>query len=144
MKQVIRYRSGYKYQLATEYSVQTSVYPLEAILTEFITLNKHGFLFIAKDYAWDGASGPTIDTKSSMRGSLVHDALYQLIRLGVLGSEWRYAADKELLKICIEDGMWKWRARGWFKAVRRVAGFAASPENRKKVHVAPQRRNSDR
>ena len=137
MTETIEYRSGYKYQLATEYGVQTGIYPLEAILTEFITLNMNGLLFIRRGYAWDGPSGPTIDTKNFMRGSLVHDALYQLMRQELLGSEWRYAADKELNKICLEDGMSKVRAWWVYRAVQRMAGFAASPENKKKVHVAP-------
>lgn len=137
MIKTIEYRSGYKYQLATGYGVQTNIYSPEAILTEFITLSMNGLLFIKRGYAWDGASGPTIDTKSSMRGSLVHDALCQLMRLGLLGSEWRYAVDRELEIKCLEDGMWRWRARLWFKAVRRVGKFATLPENTKQVHVAP-------
>lgn len=41
-----------------------------------------GILYIKKGYIWDGASGPTIDTKSTIIASLVHDALYQSIREG--------------------------------------------------------------
>jgi hypothetical protein len=36
----------------------------------------------SKGYAWNGPSGPTLDTRNFMRGSLVHDALYQLMREG--------------------------------------------------------------
>ena len=34
----IRYRSGYKYQLAERRSVKVSIFPAEPIKTEFITL----------------------------------------------------------------------------------------------------------
>ena len=59
-------------------------------------LNTKGHLIIKRSYAWDGPSGPTIDTKNFMRGSLVHDALYQLMRHEHLSSdEWRAVADLE-------------------------------------------------
>lgn len=134
---MIRYREGYKYQLVDTYIVKVGIYPLEDIKTEYIDLDTEGFLTIKRGYAWDGASGPTIDTKSSMRGSLVHDALYQLMRVGKLGLEWRYQSDVELKKICLDDGMWEWRALLWFKAVRKAAASAALPENKRVVHTAP-------
>ena len=63
-------------------------------------------LIIHKKYAWDGLSGPTIDTHSSMRGSLVHDALYQLMReKGLNCDKDRYMADNILYKFCRQDGM---------------------------------------
>ncbi len=72
-----------------------------------------------------------------MRASLVHDALYELIRKGYLRESDRNVADNELYERCIEDRMWKFRARAWLRAVRRFAGFAADPENKKKVKQAP-------
>ena len=87
----IRYRSGYKYQLADEYSVKVRVVPEQNIVTgptnQFINLDTDGALVIKGGYAWDGPSGPTIDTKNFMRGSLVHDALYQIMRLELLSKE---------------------------------------------------------
>ena len=85
---------------------------------------------IYKGYAWDGPSGPTIDTKDFMRPSLVHDAFYQLMREGKLGQECRKDAD-ELLKImCIKDGMPAPRAWYVYRAVRRFAAFAVKPSPR--------------
>ena len=72
-----------------------------------------GRLLIENGYAWDGPSGPTFNTESSMRGSLVHDALYQLIREGLLPASLKPTCDRELRLVCIEDGMWRWRARLW-------------------------------
>lgn len=133
----IRYRCGYKYQLAEEYRVKVAVVPRWVIKTEFIILTTDGLLVLRAGYAWDGPSGPTFDTRSSMRGSLVHDALYQLIREGHLSESSRLAADDELKRICLEDGMWRWRAAIWHRAVRRAAGPAAKPENRRIVYAAP-------
>ena len=75
-------------------------------------------LDINKGYAWDGPRGPTIDTKTNMRASLVHDALYQLMREGLLPQHYRKAADKELYRIMIEDGACKWRAWYYYMGVR--------------------------
>ncbi len=134
----IRYRSGYKYQLVDDYSVKVRVNPDESISTEFIALDKDGVLKIKQGYAWDGPSGPTIDTKNFMRGSLVHDALYQLMRQEKLSkARWRDEADLELKHICLEDGMSKIRAWWVHRGVRLGGDPSASPESRKKAHTAP-------
>ena len=121
----IRYCSGYKYQLDQSYIVQTSVKPRADIITEWVKLNRDGMLAIMDGYAWDGPSGPTIDTKNFMRGSLVHDALYQLIREGHLDRKhYRDDADQELANICEEDGMSAIRV-AWVYAAVRLGGGAA-------------------
>ena len=48
---------------------------------------------IAARYAWDGASGPTFDTKDTMTPSLIHDAFYQLMREGVLDVKHKQQVD---------------------------------------------------
>ena len=133
----IYYKSGYKYQLTGDYIVQVGIYPEKIISTGYLSLTPDGVLTILRGYAWDGPSGPTLDTKSFMRGSLVHDALYQLIRMGLLPTEERKAADKVLRRICKEDGMWSARAWWVYKAVRRAGGSAADPDNKKKIKTAP-------
>src|SRR5512139_3132874 len=101
----IYYRSGYKYQLADTYAMKLSVFPPRDISTAFICFDQDGVLTIGEGYAWDGPSGPTIDTHDFMRGSLVHDALYQLIRQKHLPEDpWRLWADEALREICLEDG----------------------------------------
>ena len=136
-KPYIKYRSGYKYQLVEEYQVKVSVLPENDIKTDFIELSTEGMLIIKKGYAWDGPSGPTIDTPNFMRGSLVHDALYQLLRNELIDEKWRDEADEELRRICCEDGMPKICARWVYIAVRKWGKVAASPESRKKIHKAP-------
>ena len=135
----IKYRKGYKYQLAESCSVDVGILGSEPIRTEFITL-RLGILKIAAGYAWDGPSGPTVDSKSSMRASLVHDALYQLIRQKRLSASDRKEADDIFYKICLADGMWKWRAYLWHRELRKFAKSAASPKNVKRVHIAPSKK----
>ena len=103
----------------------------------YISLDPSGELVIYAGFAWDGPSGPTFDTKSFMRGSLVHDALYRLIRNRKIDPEWRKYADDLLYQICLEDGMWKWRASYVYQAVRKAGANSANPENRQKVMEAP-------
>lgn len=120
MNNAIKYRDGYKYQLAEPYVIQTDIRPDEHIGHDFIVLSVDGVLMINTGYAWDGPSGPTFDTKNFMRGSLVHDALYQLMRAKHLDCGWREAADQELRRICIEDGMSRIRAWWVYTAVRKA------------------------
>ena len=133
---MIKYRKGYKYQLAEDYirHIDLKGWPVE---TEFINLDVDGCLFIRHTYAWDGPSGPTFDTDNSMEASLVHDALYQLMRLGLLPRGFRNYVDNLLESICIEKGMWKFRAKTWCLMVKRFAKGAADPKNRRKVYVIP-------
>jgi len=137
----ISYRDGYKYQLQQDYCILLPRYGMEIcfpIRTDWIELNEGGLLIIKKGYAWDGPSGPAIDSKNFMRGSLVHDALYQLMREGHLDRVlYREAADRVLQKICIEDGMCKLRAWWVYQAVSKFADPCADPANNKPVLRAP-------
>lgn len=134
---VIWYNCGYKYQLVSDYTTRVDVRPKWIIKTEYISLDTEGKLTIKSGYAWDGPSGPTWDSKKSMRGSLVHDALYQLMREELLSPHFRDKADRELYRICVEDGMWKLRAWAWYLAVSRFAGPAADPRNNRAACSAP-------
>lgn len=120
----VKYREigKYKYLLEEEYLHPTRIVPSNHLDTDYVALSLDGVLVVKKEYAWDGASGPAIDTKSFIRSSLVHDALYQLISLGLLNKKYRKAADKLLYKICREDGMGKFRAWYVYSAVRWFGG----------------------
>ena len=134
---IIRYKRGYKYQLASGYDLFVGIYPDQDIETDWIALSRKGILSMKKGYAWDGASGPTYDSKDSMRGSLVHDALYQLMRLGLLPESCRPQADKLLHDICVEDGMAEFRARIWRHMVNDFAGYAAQNGTEQPILTAP-------
>jgi hypothetical protein len=114
----IKYREGYKYQLAEPYVIDIAIKPDAHVSNDFLILSPEGVLIINKGYAWDGPSGPTIDTDNFMRGSLVHDALYQLMREGLIDLGWRETADRELQRICKEDGMSSIRAWWVYRGVR--------------------------
>ena len=135
----IRYRSKYKYQLASEYKIKISIRPATDITTDFIDLDTAGNLLVKEAYAWDGPSGPVKDTTMNLRASLVHDALYQLMRHEKLKARThRKAADQEFKRICKEDGVPKHWASIWYKGLRKFGKPAANPENKKRVHRAPR------
>lgn len=120
----------YKYELLTLEKVQTEIIG-HKINTEYIRLCANGKLFVKPRFAWDGASGPTKQTKDTKRGSLVHDALYWLMREGLLDREkYRIVADKLLYKILIEDGMSKKRADQFYWAVRHFGRKHTFPEKK--------------
>lgn len=137
MDKYIKYKGGYKYQLQENYIIRLTYLPKETIYTEHFTLALDGTLVIHSGYAWDGPSGPTIDTKSSMRASLVHDVLYQMMRMGLLPEEVKPYADDLFYDICIEDGMWKWRAKLWHRELRKFGSPNIKEENRRVVCIAP-------
>ncbi len=140
-KGFIRYRSDYKYQLAEGYEVKTLIRPKAAISTDYIDLDIAGNLLIKKSYAWDGPSGPVKDTSENMRASLVHDALYQLMRIKELNTRtYRKTADIQFMVICKEDGVSSRTANLWYRGLRRFGKPAASPQNKKKIARAPKRR----
>ncbi len=137
MSEKILYREGYKYQLEQAYVIATPFRPAAFVYTPFVRMDTDGTLYINSGYAWDGASGPTLDTKDSMRASLVHDALYQLMRLRFLPEEQRYVADDLFHQICLQDGMGKVRAAVWHWAVRIAGGPSAAPSGEREVLAAP-------
>ncbi|MCW5657440.1 MAG: hypothetical protein KIT60_07035 [Burkholderiaceae bacterium] len=137
----IAYSDGYEYQLRADCRVELWELRLErdVALQPWLELSGDGWLLIRAGYAWDGPSGPAIDTPSFMRGSLVHDALYQLMRDGVLEEALHRApADQALRRLCIEDGMWRLRAWWVYQGVRLFGKPHADPELRKPWLRAPE------
>ena len=134
----IAYKDGYRYQLQEGYSLEISIRPAAAVANDYIALDPQGALRIAKGYAWDGPSGPTLDTRNFMRGSLVHDALYQLMREGLLDHTiHREAADRILQSLCREDGMTALRAWWVYQGVRLFGNPASDPAQLRPVLWAP-------
>lgn len=138
MHKQIFYREGYKYQLYENYLQQTGIVPNFPFMGEFLSIDESGLLICYRGYAWDGASGPTVDDASNMRASLVHDALCQLMRLGVVSRKYRLYADHLLATICLEDGMHPARALLYEKAVNWFGADASKAESERPVLVAPK------
>ena len=144
---------GWKYETAEVMCFQTDIYPEQDICypvpTEddspddipWVALGKNGMIVFREAFTWDGASGPTVDTKSSMRGALIHDGLYQLMGAGLLDEKWRKRADEILEEWCAKDRMISWRARTWYFFVHMFGGGSAKAGRKDpvvdKIHTAP-------
>jgi hypothetical protein len=128
----MKYRNiqKYRYQLVESEPTQLNADFFDVIAENDFIILVCGCLLIKEGYAWDGASGPAINTLTFVRGSLVHDALYQLIREGLLPRSYRRAADSLLRDICIEDGMNRIRAWYVYRSVRMFGGSSAKPRKR--------------
>ncbi len=137
-KDLIQYRDGFKYQLASQYKVIINITPDDDIETLFIKLDTLGNLIIEQGYAWDGTSGPVIDTAENMRASLVHDALYQLMRQRKLTAKaHKKKADKIFKRMCIEDGVSRAVAHTYYLVLKALGKPSTDPKNKRKVLSAP-------
>lgn len=132
---MIEYTKGYKYQLHADTAFTLSVdFAGISFLSGFFSMHDRTLL-IRAGYAWDGASGPTIDTKTAMRGPLAHDALYQAMREGLLPRAMKPHCDQYMHDVMIEDGMNKIRAWAWLRGVKRFG--AGSTIHSKDILRAP-------
>lgn len=134
---MIEYTKGFKYQLRADFTMMLSFCPEKDIKTYWISFSHNGWLEIRRGYAWDGMSGGVYDTKTSMQGSLVHDALYQLLRHSQLPMSLWPVVDDELEKICRNDKMWGWRASLHRKGLGIGGRGSALPSAIRQVHYAP-------
>ncbi len=121
-------RRKYKYNLHSDLEFDTGIEVANPQNLGLLEIDSKGKLTIRMGYSWDGPSGPTIDTKNFMQGSLIHDALYQLMREGVLPQHVRKRTDEILQKVCIEDGMSKVRAWWVYHGVRIGGASSAMPD----------------
>ena len=134
----IQYKKGYHYQLVNM-GIRVEIPNAPDVSDDrspFATI-QDSVLHIQPGYAWDGASGPAIDTSSFMVGSCVHDVICQLTDLDLLPYEWRKWGDLKLVEICRANGMS--RLRGWWvlRAVRWNSERNASRRAAEPFHRAP-------
>ncbi len=137
MKPVVKYQKGYKNRLHETHKGNIAIYPEVRVESKFGVSYPNGNVEIFEGFMWDGCSGPTIATKSTVRAGSVHDFLYYLMRHELLEQHWRAQADKVFRRILLEDGCSWLRAWVYWKSVRLFGKFAASPANKKKVFTAP-------
>lgn len=131
------FRRGYKYVVKRDYHIKLDIVPYAPIDVDHMQMDMQGNTVIRAGYPWNGASGPTWDTLTSMAGSLVHDLIYELIRLGLIDAAYKGYADHLLHDICVEDGMWGFRADYWRWAVLKFGAGSCRPSAEPREEVAP-------
>lgn len=109
---------GFRYQIVEEFVIVIDDYkPHQNIVDEFFEFYADGTLIIKKGFAWDGPSGPTIDTKDAHIAAIVHDVFYRCIRRGYLPLSIKPIADKIFYKLLRKNGMFILRALYWYLGV---------------------------
>ena len=90
-------------------------------------------------YAWDGNSGPAVNTLTCLRASALHDAWCQAMGAHIFENNFRNwaAGASEYRRICVTDGMFRLRAGwrylavlgygGWKKVTGRLRPEATKP-----------------
>lgn len=133
----MKYSAGFKYQLREDFSLLVDIHPEQDLITEWVLLNTEGRLTLRRGFASDGPSDPAPDLPSAMRASFLHDALYSMIRQGLLAPVYKDAADKLLREICLQDGMPHFMAQLFYTSVSRFGDPYIDPLAEKAVRVAP-------
>lgn len=115
----LKFVSGFKYQINEDFIIFIEDYkPSKDIIDEFFEFYTDGTLLIKRGFAWDGPSGPTIDTKDSHIAAIVHDVFYRCIRKGYLPLSVKPIADKIFYKLLRKNGMFILRAYRWYLGVK--------------------------
>lgn len=140
-------KAGFQLRATYHRDISKYIKPKFDIVSEWCSLSTEGVLTGRHGYAWDGGSSPFsklplvgswTKTKTTIQNSLVHDMLYQLIRLGLLSDEFKEPADQLLRDIGIEDGMYRWRANAWYNAVAKFGSPATHSHAEPKILVLPE------
>ncbi|RLC38845.1 hypothetical protein DRH27_01295 [Candidatus Falkowbacteria bacterium] len=130
----MKYReiANYKYQLMEELTYPVS-WPdsLNPSDDDFVFV-KDGKLILREHYAWDGSTVPAKGLfavvgwnadKFCNKASVIHDALYQLMRAGRLDRNHKNFADRLYRSLCISGGMSRWQADLRFWALQKFGSL---------------------
>jgi len=116
----------YKYRLFETFAIQTPI-KNKAFEHKFFKLDDDGLLTIYAGYLWDGVSGPTWDTLTTMIAGLIHDAFYQAIRLQLITLKIKDIADLFFHTTMLKEGAWSSRAWYFYKAVDKFGSSSCVP-----------------
>ena len=109
----------YKYELMEAFTIKVDLPDTpQRSIDEFVFV-RDGDLILSKYYAWDGSTIPMKglfgiigwnSDKFCKIASLVHDALYQLMKAELLDRKYKDYADRFYQFLCKEGGMPDWQA----------------------------------
>jgi hypothetical protein len=142
--QTLFYRSGYWHQVVRDFWIQTPFRPEIDIDARWVYMSTEGLMQIKAGFGCDGTSFYPRWVKKLLhkifkkllKGSVCHDALYYLYKLGLLPLETRLEADAFAEKVWRDSGVWKWLA-SVNKLGLKIGGEASSlPENRRPILMA--------
>jgi len=134
IKLIYRELDDYKYQCLISLMIQTDITGVginTADYPKYLGLDPSGLLYIKSGYAWNGSNW-SFD-KHAMIASVVHDALYQLMRLGLLSrTVFRKPADALYRDLCIAEGMSRIGAAMRYRGLRWFGKGSTYPKKKKR------------
>ena len=131
----MQYQKGYKYKLVRDVGILVAMKPNQLAQTQFLNLTAQGMLIIRAGYTWDGVSGPVRDTKRNLKASLVHDALYQLMRNGHLDhNRWREADECFATELRL-GGVSRFFTKMYMLGLKIAKGKHAHPDSKRTVYT---------
>ena len=129
----------YKYKLEENYLRETNITGF-TFDTPYYSMLDDGKFLVKKSYTWDGSSVPhkklirvlSLWTYNPDRhckiASLIHDALCQAMREGLLLARYKLQADMLYQDMCLEGGMGGKQAMKRYWALRKFGNSGIEPE----------------
>jgi len=135
------FKRDFKYvTVHTEHFQLRHLRPKYAIKWMWLSLATNGLLIVRWGFPTDGPSGPTLDTKKTIKGATVHDALCQLAAQGLFGEvteELRDQINAEADIVWDSSGMAQWRTEIWEATLDKFGDFAMMPGNKWEIIDVP-------
>ena len=140
----MKYQKVQGFRVVEAWSYQTDIATDRTIETQYVDLIE-GLLVMKPGFCFEGSiPGPRwfakllgFIGKKSKRGYCGHDAVYDLIKNGLLEPFWKEAADALMHEIHLKDKMSRPAAKIVYRSVVAFADFAIDPANRSKMMTAP-------
>ena len=100
----------------------------------FFQLLPRGTLIIKPGYVNNACSGPTLDDATNIHAGMAHDSMYQMLRIGKLGTGKDFDRNRKLADMTFRDqlkldGMGWFRRNYYYRAVRWFGKKYALPRN---------------
>lgn len=129
---MIRYKSGKRFVLHDPYSIQTTIVGYD-LFGEFFALSRDGVLHFSPGYSWNGAGTNLIQSfiltrKKTIRPSMVHDALCELLEAGLLPQHEKALVDLTYYTVCYENKVSKIRASLYLGFLLNLGNYSVRKE----------------
>jgi hypothetical protein len=114
----IAYTHADKFVLGKDAIFKLSFAPQYTVDTSYARFTPDGVLIVKRGFLWS-ANFPAMNTENTRPASLVHDALYELIKDGHLPRKpFKNLADMVMRDVLLECGILDARAWAWYMAVQ--------------------------
>ncbi len=107
---MIKYTATFKgFKIKEEYIVEIDLGVMNPIYHKYFSYVNR-VLTIKKGYWWNGVTC-WFTTKSTLKGTLIHDVFYQMMELRLLPLHYKGRIDNYYEWMIIKDGAWEWYAK---------------------------------